>query len=199
MIGRCCRAQLRQSFGVEAVEHLRRADRWLDSGHRRVERKLVLLDELQRGHRRNHFHHRGNAKHRVTRHDGAVAEPALAEYALIEHAIVSGRQGHDSRHFSRARCGVEHRIDLGKRSRLRVGRRLRAGVCRVAQTQRTEGRQPRRRLHDIAATGTMDHGRIAPNRQILRGSKLSAKLLAQLEAKSEKTRLVIPMVRPTVL
>ena len=133
-----CRAQLRQSFGVEAVEHLRRADRGLDSGHRRVQRQLVLLDELQRGHRRNHLHHRGDAKHRVARHGGAVAEPALAEYALIEHAIVSRRQGHDSRHFSRARCGAEHRIDLGKRSRLRVGRRLRAGVCRVAQTQRTE-------------------------------------------------------------
>jgi hypothetical protein len=45
----------------------------------------------------------------------------------------------------------------------------------------------------------MDHGRIAPNRRVLRGSKISAKQLAQLEAKSEKARMVIPMLRPTAL
>ena len=163
-----CRAQLRQSFGVEAIEHLRRAERRLDIRHRRVQRQLVLLDELQRRHRRNQLHHRGDAKHRVTRHGGPVAEPALAENTLIENAMVGGRQGHDSRHFSRSRRGAEHRIDLGKRFGLGLGRRLRTGGYRVPQAQRAGRRQPRRRLHDIAATGAMDHGRIAPNRHVLR-------------------------------
>ena len=163
-----CRAQLRQSFGVETVEHLRRAERGLDVRHRRVQRQLVLLDELQRRHRRNQLHHRGDAKHRVTRHGGPVAEPALAENTLIENAMVGRRQGHDSRHFSRSRRGAEHRIDLGKRFGLGLGRRLRTGGYRVPQAQRAGRRQPRSRLHDIAATGAMDHGRIAPNRRVLR-------------------------------
>ena len=194
-----CRPQLRQSFAVEAIEHLRRADRGFDIGHRRVQRQLVLLDELQRGHRRNQLHHRGDAKHRVARHGGAVAEPALAENPLIEDAMVGRRQGHYSRHFSRARRGAEHRIDLGNRFRLGLGRRLRAGGCRVAQAQRAGRRQPCRRPHDIAATGAMDHGRFAPNKRVLRGDKLSAKPLAQLEAKSEKAGMVVPMPRPTML
>ena len=193
------RSQLRQSLGVEAVEHLRRVDRGLDVGHRRIERKLVLLDELQRGHRRNHLHHRGDAKHRVTRHGGAFAEPALAENPLIEEAMVGCRQGHDSRYFSRARRCAEHRIDLGKRFGLRSGRRLRPARVAWRRLQRAGCRQPCSRLHDIAATGAMDHGRIAPNRHVLRRRKISAKLLAQLEAKSEKARLVIPMLRPTAL
>ena len=130
-----CRAQLRQSFGVEAIEHLRRADRGLDIGHRRIQRQLVLLDELQRRHRRNQLHHRGDAKHRVARHGGPVAEPALAENSFIEEAMVGRRQGHDSRYFSCTRCGAEHQIDLGKRSRFRLGRRRGARGGRVAQAQ----------------------------------------------------------------
>ena len=45
----------------------------------------------------------------------------------------------------------------------------------------------------------MDNGRFDPDKRVLRGGKLSAKLLAQLEAKSEKARLAIPMLRPTAL
>jgi hypothetical protein len=153
---------------------------------------------LQRGHRRNQLDHRGDAKHRVPRHGGAAAEPAAAENTLIDDTMIGRRQGHDSGYFCCTRCGAEHRIDLGKRLGIKPGRRLRAGSGGVAQAQRAGGRQPRSRLHDVAATGAMDHGRIAPSRRVLRRRKISEKRLAQLEAKSEKTSLVIPMPRPVM-
>jgi hypothetical protein len=45
----------------------------------------------------------------------------------------------------------------------------------------------------------MNHDRFVPNKRVLRRDKLSAKPLVQLEAKSEKAGMAVPMLRPTML
>ena len=108
------RAQLRDSSGIESVEHLRRPERGVDIGHRSVQRKLLLLDELQGGHRRDQLDHRGDTKNGITRHGWRFVKPTLPENSLIHDAIVSRRQCHHSGHFGCARCGAEHRVDVGQ-------------------------------------------------------------------------------------
>src|SRR5580704_4881483 len=101
-----CWSKLGIPYGIESVEHLGRAERWVDVGHRSIKRKLVLLDELQRG----------DAKHRIAGHGRPALKPAPAENALIDDALVSRSQGHHPRQFPSTRRITKNRVELGKRS-----------------------------------------------------------------------------------
>jgi hypothetical protein len=73
--------------GVEALEHLRRAQAGVDVGHGALELQLALLDQLHGGDGRDRLGHRRDAKHRVERHRRALAERAHAEGTLVEQAL----------------------------------------------------------------------------------------------------------------
>ncbi len=111
-----CRAQLGCSRGIESVKHLGRPERGIDVRHRSIQRKLVLLDELQRGDRSDRLNHRGDTKYGIARHGRPPVKPAPAENALIHDALVGRGQGHHPRHFLCTGGRAEHRVDLGKRA-----------------------------------------------------------------------------------
>ena len=133
-----CRTQLRKSFRIESVEDLRRAELRIDIRHRSVQRKLALFDKLQRGHRSDRLDHRGDAKHRIARHGRLGVKAAAAENALVDDVIVGRGQCHDAGHLPGARCGAQHRVDLGKGSR--AGR-----WSALRRAQRSRGPRPMHR------------------------------------------------------
>ena len=95
------RAQLRGAAGVEALQHLRRAERGVDVGHRLVELEFALLDELHRRDRGDGLGHRGDPEQAVERHRWPLIERAGAEGPLVEQALVGGRQRHDTGYLAR--------------------------------------------------------------------------------------------------
>ena len=93
------RTQLGRAGGVEALQHLGRAQARVDVRHGLLDLELALLDELHRRHGGDRLGHRGDAEDGVERHRRALVERAQAEGPFVEHALVGRGHGHHARHF----------------------------------------------------------------------------------------------------
>jgi hypothetical protein len=96
--------QPRRTRSIEAFQDLRRAQGWVDIGHRVIEPELALLHQLHRGDRRHRFGHRRDAEHRIRRHHGTGCEVPCAEGAFVEDALVRCRHRHGARNLPRIDC-----------------------------------------------------------------------------------------------
>ena len=115
MMGPFGGAHLGRTGGIVAGEHLRSGEQRIDAGHRPVELDAILLDELHRGDRRDHLHHRGDAKHRVAAHRLPVAEMTGAEHPFVKDVVAGDGHGDDARNVRGAGRGAECGVDLGQR------------------------------------------------------------------------------------
>ena len=117
------------------IKDLGRSERGIEIRHRRVQRKLVPLDELQRGYRSDQLDHGGDAKapYRAVM-AGPLGKAAPAENALVDDAIIGrGQAPRLPAHSPALVAALEHGIDVGKCSggkpgrspgRAQIGRRL---------------------------------------------------------------------------
>ena len=91
--------QLRNTFRVEAGEHLGRSERRIDVAGRLVKFQLAALHELQRRDRRQQFDHRGDAEDRIARHRRRRGHVAEAERALIDDRLFVGGHRDNAGYF----------------------------------------------------------------------------------------------------
>ena len=116
---------------IEAIEDLRRGDRRIDIRHRRLERELALLDQPQRGHRRDQLHHGGDTENRVARHRRPFMNAPAAKDPFVEDAGFGCGHGDHARHILGADGGAQDGIDSRQRSSccIRCLRRPRWGAA----------------------------------------------------------------------
>jgi len=118
------RAQQRFAGRIEAIDHPRCRDHRVDIGYRRLERELALLDQPQRGHRRDQLHHGGDTENRVARHRRPLVNASTAEDPFVNDAGFGCGHGHHARHILGADCSAQDGIDLRQHSGSRVRRFL---------------------------------------------------------------------------